>query len=59
MKQSKLIRLNVEVYDELEEILLKRETFSQGVARLIRAYTALNSVLKSSGAQELTNPKGH
>lgn len=52
MRQSKQIRLNQEVYDELEEVRLKRETFSQVVARLIRAYTTLNNVLKDAGVQE-------
>lgn len=58
MRAIKLIRLHPAVYDELEEVRLKRETFSQAVARLLRAYVTLNNALRDSGVQELGNPKG-
>jgi len=54
-KESKLIRLDQEVYDELDEIRLKRETFSNAVWRLLRLNEQMRKMLMNLGGQL---PKG-
>ena len=54
-KESKLIRLDQEVYDELDEIRLKHETFSNAVWRLLRLNEQMRKMLMNLGGQL---PKG-
>lgn len=46
---SKTIRLEDEVYNDLDEIREKRETFSQVVARIIRVYATIKDVSDNLG----------
>jgi len=50
-QKSKLIRLDLEVYDELDEIRIKRETFSNAVWRLLRLNEQMRKMLKNLGGQ--------
>lgn len=48
---SKTIRLEDEVYNDLDAIREKRETFSQAVARIIRVFTTIKDVSDTLGPQ--------
>ena len=48
-KKSKLIRLDLEVYGELDEFRFKRETFSNAVWRLLKVYAQMRRMLKNLG----------
>jgi len=50
-KKSKLIRLDLEVYGELDEFRFKRETFSNAVWRLLKVYAQMRRMLKNLGGQ--------
>ncbi|MBA7607947.1 hypothetical protein ES703_15117 [subsurface metagenome] len=46
---SKLVRVSDEVYDKLDAIREKRETFSEAVERIIEVYTKMQEVSDTLG----------
>ena len=46
-KKSKLIRLDPEVYGDLDEFRVKDETFSNAVWRLLQNHEQIRKMLKS------------
>jgi len=50
-KESKLIRLDPEVYNELEEFRFKHETFSNSVWRLLQVYAQMRKMLRNLGGE--------
>ena len=46
-KEYKMIRLDPEVYAELEQFRLKHETFSNAVWRLLQNHEQMRKMLKS------------
>ena len=50
-QKSKLIRLDPEVYGELDDYRFKHETFSNAVWRLLKVYAQMRTMLKNLGGQ--------
>lgn len=53
---SKGIKLDDKVHQDLEELRLKRETFSQAVARLISLYHDLTKLVWSHSGEHPRTP---
>jgi len=50
-KESKLIRLDPDVYGELDEFRFKHETFSTAVWRLLQVHKQMRTMLKNLGGE--------
>jgi len=50
-KKSKLIRLDPEVYGELEEFQFKHESFSNAVWRLLQVHRQMREMLRKLGGE--------
>lgn len=50
-KESKLIRLDPEVYGELDKLRFKHETFSNTVWRLLQVHTQMREMLRKLGGK--------
>jgi len=53
--KSKLVRLDLEVYAELDEFRLRHESFSNATWRLLRLHEQLDKMLRSLSGEKLEN----
>lgn len=54
---TKSIKLDDKVHKDLEELRLKRETFSQAVARLIKFYREVTNLVWVHGVEHTGPPE--
>lgn len=52
-KESKLIRLDLKVYGDLNEFRVKDETFSNAVWRLLQSHEQIRKMLKSLAGEKV------
>jgi hypothetical protein len=51
-KEYKMVRLDPEVYNDLEQFRLKKETFSSAVFRLLCMHNQMRTMLKDLAGQK-------
>jgi predicted CopG family antitoxin len=56
-KMSKTIKLDNQVHKDLEEVQLKRETFSQTVARLIKFHRDVTNLVWTHSVEHTAPPE--